>query len=107
MKYKIHQHYERLLKQCHDNADIRGITNEIKTLEAKIVEAECNLTEPDFKIIVNGTFIHTRRSVFDKIPYWKLANLITSKEKAGEAMKIRADPTVFKHVIQYLESDRT
>ena len=34
MKYKIHQHYERTLRQCHDNPNIRGINNEIKTLEA-------------------------------------------------------------------------
>jgi hypothetical protein len=97
--YKVHQHYERLLRQCHDNAEIRGVTNEIKTLEAKVVKAERNLKVPVFKIDVNGTFIHSRRSVYDKVAYSKLANLITSKEKAGEAIEIRADPTVFKHVV--------
>jgi hypothetical protein len=99
IKYKIHQHYERLLRQCHDNPEIRGVTNEIKTLEAKVIEAERNLNVPDFKVLVNGTSIHTRRSVFDKVAYSKLANLITSKEKAGEAIEIRAEPTVFKHVV--------
>ena len=99
MKFKIHQHYERLLRQCHDNPDIRGVTNEIKTLEAKVVEAERTLSVPDYKIVVNGTVIHTRRGVFDKVPYSKLANLITSKEKAGEAIEIRADPTIFKHLV--------
>ena len=65
------------------------------------------MTIPEFKILVNGSSIHTRRSVFDKVAYSKLANLITSKEMAGEAIEIRADPTVFKHVLKYLESDRT
>ena len=107
MKYKIYQHFERLLRQCLDNHDIRGINNEIKTLEAKLVETERNLTEPDFTIFVNETSIHTRRSVIGKVPYSKLSNLITRLEKAGEAIEIMADPTVFKHLVQYLESDRT
>ena len=63
---QIHRHNERLLGSMssrHDNAEIRGISNEmIKTLEAKAVEAERNLT-----ILVNGTFIHTRHRVFDKV----------------------------------------
>ena len=77
MEYKIYQHFEHLLRQCHDNPDIRGISNEIKTLETKIIEAEQNLTVPDFKILVDGTFINTRRSVLEKVPYSELSNLIT------------------------------